>query len=141
MAVSGVLATSSSSSTNSTNSISQATDAAISLGEDAFMKLLLAQMSNQDPLNPMEDQDFIAQLAQFNSLNQLTQMSKTLDELVKSQALSQGSALIGKTVSGVGSDGSTITGVVSGLQLSGSSITLDLDGQRIPLENVQSVQQ
>lgn len=141
MEVSGVSATNSTNGTTNTSSVAKATDAAISLGEDAFMKLLLAQMRNQDPLKPMEDKDFIAQLAQFNSLNQLTQMSKTLDELVKSQALSQGSALIGKTVSGLSSDGSAISGVVSGLQLSGGSITLDVDGKRIPLDNVHSVQQ
>jgi flagellar basal-body rod modification protein FlgD len=140
MEVSGVSAANSTNTNNST-SVSQTTDAAISLGEDAFMKLLLAQMRNQDPLKPMEDKDFIAQLAQFNSLNQLTQMSKNLDELVKSQALSQGSALIGKTVSGMSSDGSVISGVVSGLQLSGGSITLDVGGQRIPLDSVHSVEQ
>ncbi|GAB4452952.1 MAG: flagellar hook assembly protein FlgD [Anaerolineae bacterium] len=139
MEVSGVSATNS--TNGSKNSVPKATDAAISLGEDAFMKLLLAQMRNQDPLKPMEDKDFIAQLAQFNSLNQLTQMSKTLDELVKSQSLSQGSALIGKTVSGLSSDGSVITGVVSALQMSGGSVTLEVDGKQIPLNNVHSVQQ
>ncbi len=138
MEVSGVSA---SNSTNPNPAVPPTTNADTGLGEDAFMQLLLAQMRNQDPLKPMEDQDFMAQLAQFNSLNQLTQMSKTLDELVKSQALSQGSALIGKTVSGMASDGSTITGVVSGLQLSGGSITLEIDGRHMPLSSVHSVQQ
>jgi flagellar basal-body rod modification protein FlgD len=109
------------------------------LGQDAFMQLLLAQMQNQDPLEPMSDTDFIAQLAQFNSLNELTSISATLDELLQAQALNQGSALIGKTVQGIGMDGQTLTGVVSGLQISGGNVVLNIDGYRMSMDDVQSV--
>lgn len=108
------------------------------LGQDAFMQLLLAQLRNQDPLKPMEDKDFIAQLAQFNSLNQLTQMAATLDNLVKAQSLGQGSALLGKTVRGL-ADGQVVTGLVSGLQISDGNVVLDVEGQRMSLSDVQSV--
>lgn len=110
------------------------------LGEDAFMKLLLAQLQNQDPLKPMEDKDFIAQLAQFNSLNQLTAMNKKLGELMTTQTLSQGSALIGKMVSGLSSEGSSVTGLVSGLYMSDGTVLLDIEGKRVPLDTVQTVQ-
>jgi flagellar basal-body rod modification protein FlgD len=109
------------------------------LGEDAFLKLLLAQLQNQDPLKPMEDKEFIAQLAQFNSLNQLTQMNKTLEELVTTQALGQGGALIGKTVSGQSDNGETITGLVSGLRLAGGKVILDVEGKSMPIETLHSV--
>lgn len=111
------------------------------LGADSFMKLLLAQLQNQDPLKPMEDKDFIAQLTQFNSLNQLTQMNQTLTELMTAQALSQASALIGKEVSGLASTGGGVTGLVSGLQLSGGKVSLEVNGQQVPLDTIQAIKE
>lgn len=49
------------------------------LDKDAFLRLLTTQLSNQDPLNPIEDKEFIAQLAQFSSLEQMTAMNKNLE--------------------------------------------------------------
>ena len=51
------------------------------LGKDAFLKLLIAELSNQDPLNPMDDREFIAQMAQFSTLEQMTNMTKALEGL------------------------------------------------------------
>lgn len=81
------------------------------LGKDAFMKLMLAQMKNQDPTKPMESQEMAAQLAQFTSLEQLNNINTTLTDM-KAQASPkanfQALALIGKKVSG---DGAKITRV------------------------------
>ncbi|WP_010172488.1 flagellar hook assembly protein FlgD [Bacillus coahuilensis] len=51
------------------------------LGQDAFMKILMAELQNQDPMNPMQDKDFIAQLATFSQLEELTGMSDSLDSM------------------------------------------------------------
>jgi flagellar basal-body rod modification protein FlgD len=114
-----------------------------SLGEDAFMTLLLAQLQNQDPLEPMDDTEFIAQLAQFNSLNQLTQINELLTEWIGSQSLAQslgyGSSLIGKTVTGLNNDGTEVSGVVNGLNMVDGEVILDVEGEELPLESVDSV--
>ncbi len=54
-----------------------------SLGKDDFLKLLLAQMQNQDPLNPTDNTEFVAQLAQFSSLEQMTQMNSNLESMIE----------------------------------------------------------
>lgn len=71
------------------------------LGKDDFLNLLVTQLQYQDPLNPMDSADFTAQLAQFSSLEQLTNMSTQLGELTATQAAlnnSQAVAYIGRTV-------------------------------------------
>ncbi|MBU9720323.1 MULTISPECIES: flagellar hook assembly protein FlgD [Bacillaceae] len=71
------------------------------LDKDAFLRILIAQLQNQDPLNPMEDKEFIAQMAQFTSLEQMTNMNSNLEKFIQSQQQSQfisHSELIGKKV-------------------------------------------
>ncbi|MEK7355338.1 MAG: flagellar hook assembly protein FlgD, partial [Bdellovibrionota bacterium] len=73
------------------------------LGKDAFMKLMLAQMKNQDPTNPTPSHEMAAQLAQFTSLEQLSNINSTLEGMKDAQAPSsnyQALAFIGKKVSG-----------------------------------------
>jgi len=67
------------------------------LGKDAFLRLLIAQLQNQDPLNPMDDREFIAQMAQFSALEQMTNMNKTLEGMA---SLDKYSAVnyVGKTI-------------------------------------------
>ncbi|RCW70713.1 flagellar hook assembly protein FlgD [Saliterribacillus persicus] len=71
------------------------------LGKDEFLKILMAQLQNQDPLNPMEDKEFISQMATFSSLEQMMNMSKSMDALVNNQSISpviEYSHMIGKEV-------------------------------------------
>ena len=83
------------------------------LGQDDFLKLLVAELQNQDVFNPMQDKDMMAQLAQFNALDQMTQIKEMLTEFMGVQALSDAGNLIGKTVEVVQEEGDPITGVVS----------------------------
>ncbi|KOP79047.1 flagellar biosynthesis protein FlgD [Lysinibacillus sp. FJAT-14745] len=59
------------------------------LGKDAFLKLLITQLQHQDPTNPMDDREFISQMAQFSSLEQMQNMTKAMESLLTSQQQTQ----------------------------------------------------
>ncbi|TFJ94790.1 flagellar hook assembly protein FlgD [Lentibacillus salicampi] len=72
------------------------------LGKNEFLKILMTQMQNQDPTSPMENTEFISQMASFSSLEQMTNMTNSIDKLVQNQTVSpilQHSHMIGKDVS------------------------------------------
>ncbi len=83
------------------------------LGRDAFLKLLLTQIQMQDPFEPMGAQEYVAQLAQFTSLEQLQEANVQLIMLQQMESVSQAMLLIGRTIS-TGEDG--VTGVVEGVK-------------------------
>lgn len=87
------------------------------MGKDAFLQLLLTQLRNQDPMKPMDDQSFITQLAQFNSLEQMQAMQKTLANALSLQKLAQATSLIGHTVSGKLSSGKDVSAQVTEVQV------------------------
>ena len=82
-----------------------ATDSAM-LGKDDFLKLLVSQLQHQDPMNPVDDKDFMGQMAQFTSVEQLTNMATSIDRMSTASQSTQSIALIGKTVSWKKEDGS-----------------------------------
>jgi flagellar basal-body rod modification protein FlgD len=79
------------------------------LGQEDFLKILLTQLTYQDPLKPLDNQEFIAQFAQFSSLDQTRQSNENLESLLLMQMADQGIGLLGKTV-----EVSTETGSVVG---------------------------
>jgi flagellar basal-body rod modification protein FlgD len=102
---------STSSDSSITGSISQTMD------KDDFLKLLVTQLQYQDPLSPEDPKDFVAQLAQFSSLEQeinsntnLENLSKAISSLQQSQSMAQGVTLLGKTVQGSGNQLSVVGG-------------------------------
>jgi flagellar basal-body rod modification protein FlgD len=99
------------------------------LGKDDFLKILLAQLQNQDPLNPMEDKDFIAQMATFSSLEQMINISSMFEQFIQTQnnqALLRYSEWIGKNVYWQ-EDGNTKSGVVKSVSQKDNQIFLELD--------------
>lgn len=111
--------------------ISALTDAASvskaqSMGMEDFLKVLLTQLVYQDPLKPMDNQEFMAQMAQFTSLEQTQQMNEKLGTLISNQAALQSVGLIGRTVDVRTTSGATLTGLVSSLSLAGDSPAMSI---------------
>ncbi len=96
---------------NSKNIAANGRVASSELGKDDFLKLLIAQLANQDPTSPMENTEFIAQMAQFSSLEQMTNMSTSFSKMAGIIASSEASSMVGKTVE-VDVNGEAITGTV-----------------------------
>jgi flagellar basal-body rod modification protein FlgD len=86
-----------------------------SLGQEDFLKILTTQLSFQDPLKPLDNQQFMAQMAQFASLEQTRTINDNLETMLTIQAASQSIGLIGKTVE-VATEGGTVVGQVSSLR-------------------------
>src|SRR3954454_19234113 len=100
------------------------------LGKDDFLKLMVAQMKNQDPMNPSDDKDNIAQMAQFSSLEQITNLANTTQELASKMSLTQNIGLLGHTVTYTGTDGTAVSGTVDGMNLDKTgAATLSVAGQ------------
>lgn len=85
-----------------------------SLGQDDFIKILLTQLTYQDPLKPLDNQEFIAQMAQFSALEQTRQMNEKLDGLLLAQASTQSFGLVGKIVEFSNNVNGTLTGKTEG---------------------------
>ncbi|MFW0883609.1 flagellar hook assembly protein FlgD [Candidatus Acidulodesulfobacterium sp. H_13] len=103
------------------------------VSENTFMNLMVKELQNQNPLEPMSNTNFISELAQFNSMNQLTSMNSTLKSLVSSQnqaALGSTVSLIGKTVQAKGNSFGFTSGVGMPLKYSlpqnTNSVSLDI---------------
>ncbi len=105
------------------------------LGQDEFLKLLTTQLKAQDPLKPVEDTQFIAQMAQFSSLNQMQMLNKNFDSFNKSvsdnaamQTLAQASLMIGKVVSAGPSLAERAMGTVQQVRLEEGRVKVVLKG-------------
>ncbi|OJF95260.1 flagellar hook assembly protein FlgD [Pararhizobium antarcticum] len=123
MAVSGVSSTNNYMPT-ATGAESSADQTKASLNYDSFLKLLVAQMKNQDPTEPMDSTQQIAQLATFSQVEQTIKTNTNLESLLQRNSLGEANAAIGKTVTSA--DGKT-TGVVKEVTLYSDGIVATLD--------------
>jgi len=125
MPVSAVNSTSSTSSTSSTGISLQ------TLNYDAFLQLLVSEMKNQDPTEPTDTSEYMAQLASFASVEQEIQTNARLDKILSSLAMTQATGAIGKTVTTA--DGS-VTGIVTSVKFFSDGVTAILeDGTNVVL--------
>lgn len=93
------------------------------INQQDFLRILMTQLNAQNPLKPMDNTTFVAQLAQFSQLEQTQQMVGGLNQLLAVNTATQTVALLGKTVD-VNTNGSLSTGQVTGMSVSGTTPTL-----------------
>ena len=91
-----------------------------SIGIQDFLKILTAQLTNQDPLKPVDNQEFVAQIAQFATLEQSRQLNAKIEDLLSVQSSVQSVGMLGRTVD-VNQNGFIITGRVTALDVSSGS--------------------
>lgn len=127
--------------TNQTNS-SQTSNS--SLGKDDFLKLLVAQLKNQSPSQPMDDRQFISQMATFSSLEQMTNMNKNLTSFLQSQSENNwlnDTQLIGKKVKWLDSNsGDTLSGTIQSVSFKNGQVQFEADdGTKISSSQIVEV--
>lgn len=110
-----------------------------SLSQQDFLNLLVAQMTSQDPLNPTNSQDLLTQMTQFSTLNANTTMQGMLGQLQTGQLFSDADALMGRQVTLQVDPTTTTQGTVTGVDTSGSSPLIVVNGQSYDLSQVLSV--
>ncbi len=109
------------------------------LGKDAFLRLLVEQLKHQNPFQPMENTQFLSQLAQFRSLEQLQTLEGAITTMTMMMAVDQGIGLLGKRVEGTGANGESLAGTVQALRFDGKDIVVCLEEGELYLEEVERI--
>lgn len=113
------------------------------LGKDDFLRLLTTQLQNQDPLQPMEDTQFVSQMANYSSLEEMINMRKTLEDFhsaYEGSAKTQAMMYLGTTVTAKGKDmAEAVTGLVEQVGFENGSPYLKIGNSSFKLDEVSSV--
>jgi flagellar basal-body rod modification protein FlgD len=104
-----------------------------------FLKLLVAQMTSQDPLNPTSSQDLLTQTVQLSTLQSNTSLQSTMTQLQGNQTLAEASSLLGRQVTVQADSSNTAQGVVSGVDLSSGTPQIIVNGTSYSLSQVISI--
>ncbi|MFN0196993.1 MAG: flagellar hook assembly protein FlgD [Planctomycetaceae bacterium] len=134
MAVTGV---------NSTNSASNTIDPSKTgfsgMTSQDFMKLLIAQLRNQDPLQPTDNEQLLNQITSMRELQSNLELESTLKSITTNQQFASAASLLGQTITGTTSSKEPVTGVVSQIFLKDNSVILGVDDKEVPLANVSTI--
>lgn len=110
------------------------------LKTEDFIKMMITQLQNQDPLEPAKNEQLLAQMSQIGQLQSTEALQSSLKTLVMQNNLGASSSLIGKEVQGQTPSGDKIGGIVNSVRVEGEDIVLELDnGQNLQLGRVTSI--
>ncbi len=123
--------------TSSANGIS--TSSLQSLTVNDFTQMLVTELRNQDPTQPMSNTDLMNQVSQIQSIESNQQLTSTLQSVALGQSIASAGNLIGRTVTGLSATGSQVNGTVSSVSISNGSAILNVGNSTIPLNNVTQI--
>ena len=126
----GQTASQSSSSTNSFQSLTT----------QDFLNMMVAELQNQDPMNPTDSSEILQEVSQIDAIQSNTQLTTTLQGVQLGQSIATASALIGMTVTGTDANGNAVSGTVSSASINNGAAELQIGSSSIPLGNVTGVQ-
>jgi flagellar hook assembly protein FlgD len=127
----GILPTSSS-STLASDKAKTSTDAINDIDLNTFLKLMIAELQNQDPLNPLDNKDMLAQISQIREVGATDKLTQTLDSVLLGQNISSATNLIGADISALSDDGQSITGIVD-------RVSIDKGSPKLHVENMSVI--
>lgn len=108
--------------------------------QDQFMTLLVTQLQYQDPLEPVKQENFLAQLAQFATLEGVETLNGNFEQMLKLQELTEGASLLGKSARfSTEANTTSRVGIVEEVKSTESGISLVISGEKVPLDFVTSV--
>ena len=106
-----------------------------------FMKLLMIQLQNQDPMDQVNDKEFLAQMAQFSSLAELTKLNTSFSQALQIQQVSEARDMIGQNITFKDPDsGDSLSGLVNGVRFGEDGlIMLQVNGREVPLSSLEGI--
>lgn len=110
-----------------------------SLTADSFMKLLIAQLENQDPTEPVGNDELLSQLSMMRNLQSDIELSDALKALTTDQQLTTAASYIGKTVTGITESNLEVTGLVDRAFLEGGKAYVEIGSDKLSVDNITSV--
>lgn len=104
-----------------------------------FLKLMITELQNQDPLSPMENHQILQQISQIREIEATDRLGTTMESILLGQSVSSASTLIGKQINGLSDSGNEVSGVVERVSLYGKQATLHVAGEKVSLTNVRDI--
>jgi flagellar basal-body rod modification protein FlgD len=115
--------------TGSAGEAARATNSEAELDKNQFLDLLVAQMKNQNPLSPTNSQEYVSEMAQFSTLEQLTNVAAGTEEQNQMETVSQSLSLVGKQVTYIKEDGTLAEGKVESVDFGEEGFSLSVNGE------------
>ena len=104
-----------------------------------FIKLLVTEMQNQDPMNPMDNSQILQQISQIKAIASNDKMSTTLSSMQLQQNMMSGSVLMNQTITGLTDQGNRISGVVDKVSIDSGTVILHIGNDTVQLKNVSEI--
>lgn len=136
---SGASAASGASGSSAAGSTSSTTGGMSAITPDDFMKMLITELQNQDPMNPTNSDQIMQQISEIRNIQATSDLTTTLNSVALGQSLATAGSLIGRQVEGLGSDGSQVSGAVSSVSIKNGSPELNVGNQTLTLANITAV--